>query len=106
MAQEEAEADHFCWDDSDDDKVELMKGIEKEEEQGKWTQEKKASKRKTVPGKAVANSATPMKQSRTTVTVHFNDTSATKTVAERMKERGEGYVNNENVIKTPVEAQW
>eukprot|EP00957_Ditylum_brightwellii_P127063 9686888-Ditylum_brightwellii.AAC.1 len=62
MAQEEAEANHFCWDDSDDDKVELIKGIKKEEEQGKWNQEEKASKRKTVPGKAVANSATPMKQ--------------------------------------------
>eukprot|EP00957_Ditylum_brightwellii_P117982 8998569-Ditylum_brightwellii.AAC.1 len=63
MAQEETKADHICWDDSDDDEVELMKGIEKEEEQGKWTQEEKASKGKTVPGKAVTNSATPTKQS-------------------------------------------
>eukprot|EP00957_Ditylum_brightwellii_P039582 2994388-Ditylum_brightwellii.AAC.1 len=47
MAQEEAEANYFCWDDSNDDEEELMKGIEKEEEQGKWNQEEKASKRKT-----------------------------------------------------------
>eukprot|EP00957_Ditylum_brightwellii_P115081 8776795-Ditylum_brightwellii.AAC.1 len=86
MAQEEAEADHFCWDESDDDKVELMKGVEKEEEQENWTQEKKASKRKTVTGKAAANNATPMKQSWMTATVHTNDASATKTVEERMKE--------------------
>eukprot|EP00957_Ditylum_brightwellii_P046661 3541126-Ditylum_brightwellii.AAC.1 len=82
-----------------------MKGIEKEKEQEKWTQEEKASKRKTIPGKAVTNSTTPTKQSRTTVTIHSNDTSATKTVAERMKERGEGYVNNKSMFKTPVETQ-
>eukprot|EP00957_Ditylum_brightwellii_P186278 14181522-Ditylum_brightwellii.AAC.1 len=67
MAQEEAEVNHFCLDDSDENKVELMKGIEKEEEQGKWTPEEKASKRKTVPGKAVVNSTMPTKQSRMTV---------------------------------------
>eukprot|EP00957_Ditylum_brightwellii_P134018 10218375-Ditylum_brightwellii.AAC.1 len=106
MAQEEAEANHFCWDDSNDDEVELMKGVEKEEEQGKWNQEEKASKRKTVPGKAVANSAMPTKQSWMMVTVHSNDNSATKTVAERIKERGEGYVDDESKIKTTVEAQW
>eukprot|EP00957_Ditylum_brightwellii_P106364 8114213-Ditylum_brightwellii.AAC.1 len=27
-------------------------------------------------------------------------------VAERMKEREEGYIDNESVMKTPVEAQW
>eukprot|EP00957_Ditylum_brightwellii_P102022 7776142-Ditylum_brightwellii.AAC.1 len=27
-------------------------------------------------------------------------------VAERMRERGEGCVDNESEIKTPVEAQW
>eukprot|EP00957_Ditylum_brightwellii_P107529 8204480-Ditylum_brightwellii.AAC.1 len=32
--------------------------------------------------------------------------SATKTVAERMKEQGERYVDDESVIKTPVKAQW
>eukprot|EP00957_Ditylum_brightwellii_P163193 12426512-Ditylum_brightwellii.AAC.1 len=83
-----------------------MKGIEKKEDQGKWTQEEKASKRKTVPRKAAANNATPTKQSQTIVTAHSNDTSATKTGTERMKERGEGYIDNESVIKTPVEAQW
>eukprot|EP00957_Ditylum_brightwellii_P047638 3618978-Ditylum_brightwellii.AAC.1 len=91
MAQEEAEADHFCWDDSDDDKVELMKGIEKEEEQEKWNQEEKAGKRKTVTGKTVTNNATPTKQSQTMVTVQTKNASATKMVAERMKEQGEGY---------------
>eukprot|EP00957_Ditylum_brightwellii_P184421 14047226-Ditylum_brightwellii.AAC.1 len=29
-----------------------------------------------------------------------------KTLAERMKGRGEGYVDNESKMKTPVEAQW
>eukprot|EP00957_Ditylum_brightwellii_P158901 12094533-Ditylum_brightwellii.AAC.1 len=106
MAQEEVEVDYFCWDDSDDDKEELMKGIEKEEEQGKWNQEEKASKRKTVTGKAVASSTTLTKQSQTTVIVQSNDNSATKTVTKRMRERGEGYVEDESKIKTPVEAQW
>eukprot|EP00957_Ditylum_brightwellii_P026364 1994308-Ditylum_brightwellii.AAC.1 len=106
MVQEEAEVDHFCWDESDDDEAELMKGVKKEEEQGKWTQEEKVSKRKTAPGKAATNNATPTKQSQTMVTVYSNDTYATKTVAERMKQQGEGYINDESVIKTPVEAKW
>eukprot|EP00957_Ditylum_brightwellii_P172587 13138712-Ditylum_brightwellii.AAC.1 len=105
MAQEEAEVDHFCWDDSNNDKVELMKGVKKEEGKEKWNQEEKRGKRKTVTGKIVSNSATPTKQSRTTVTVQTNDGSATKTVAERMKGQGEGYVDDESVLKTPVEAQ-
>eukprot|EP00957_Ditylum_brightwellii_P024993 1890541-Ditylum_brightwellii.AAC.1 len=75
-----------------------------EEEQRKRNQEEKASKRKTVPGEAVANSTTPTKQSQMTVTIYSKDNSANKTVAERMKERGEGYVDNRSKIKTPVEA--
>ena len=31
MAQEETEVGHFCWDNSNDDKIELMNGVEKEE---------------------------------------------------------------------------
>eukprot|EP00957_Ditylum_brightwellii_P150345 11448422-Ditylum_brightwellii.AAC.1 len=62
MAQDEAEVDHFCWDESNDNEVEVMKGVKKEEEQGKWSQEEKAGKRKTVTGKAVSNNATPTKQ--------------------------------------------
>eukprot|EP00957_Ditylum_brightwellii_P088656 6752402-Ditylum_brightwellii.AAC.1 len=78
IAQEETEEDYFCCDESDDYKVESMKGVEKEDEQGKWSQEEKASKRKSVPGKAAANSMMPTKQSQMTVTVYFYDTSATK----------------------------
>eukprot|EP00957_Ditylum_brightwellii_P200708 15300234-Ditylum_brightwellii.AAC.1 len=106
MVQEEAEVDHFCWDDSDDNKVELMKGVEKEEGKEKWNQEEKAGKRKTVTGKTGLNNATPTRQSQLTVTVQTNNASATKTVAERMKEQGERYVDDESVLKTPVEAQW
>eukprot|EP00957_Ditylum_brightwellii_P138041 10523862-Ditylum_brightwellii.AAC.1 len=40
------------------------------------------------------------------VTAQTNDASATKTVAEIMKEQGEGYVDDKSVFKTPVEAQW
>eukprot|EP00957_Ditylum_brightwellii_P143143 10906361-Ditylum_brightwellii.AAC.1 len=47
MAQEEAEVDHFCWDNSNNDEVELMKGVEKEERKEKWNQEEAADKRKT-----------------------------------------------------------
>eukprot|EP00957_Ditylum_brightwellii_P152375 11599970-Ditylum_brightwellii.AAC.1 len=47
MAQEEAEVDHFCWDGSNNDEVELMKGVKKEEGKEKWNQEETASKRKT-----------------------------------------------------------
>eukprot|EP00957_Ditylum_brightwellii_P029851 2258261-Ditylum_brightwellii.AAC.1 len=91
MAQEEAEVDHFCWDDSNNDKVELMKGVKKEEGKEKWNQEETADKGKTETGKTVANNAMPTKQSQTTVTFQTNDASATKMVAERMKEQGEGY---------------
>eukprot|EP00957_Ditylum_brightwellii_P163730 12465110-Ditylum_brightwellii.AAC.1 len=63
MAQEEEEVDHFCWDESNDNKVELMKGVKKEEEQGKWSQEEKTDKRKTVTGKAASNNAMPTKKS-------------------------------------------
>eukprot|EP00957_Ditylum_brightwellii_P182866 13929521-Ditylum_brightwellii.AAC.1 len=83
-----------------------MKGVKNEEDQGKWSQEEKAGKRKTVTGKVASNNATSTKQSQTTLTVQTNDASATKTVAERMKEQGEGYVEDKSVIKTPVEAQW
>eukprot|EP00957_Ditylum_brightwellii_P046054 3494437-Ditylum_brightwellii.AAC.1 len=48
----------------------------------------------------------PTKQSCTTVTVQTNAATATKMVAELMKEQGEGYVENESVPKTPVEVQW
>eukprot|EP00957_Ditylum_brightwellii_P067168 5098243-Ditylum_brightwellii.AAC.1 len=47
MAQEEAEVEHFCWDNSDDDEIELMKGVKKEEGKEKWNQEETAGKRKT-----------------------------------------------------------
>ena len=63
MAQEEAEVDHFCWDDSNDDKIELMKGVKKEEGKEQWNQKETAGKRNTVTGKTVANNATPTKQS-------------------------------------------
>eukprot|EP00957_Ditylum_brightwellii_P198676 15142617-Ditylum_brightwellii.AAC.1 len=51
MAQEEAEADFFCWDKSDNNKEELMKGVEQEAEQAKQNQAEKAGKRKTAVGK-------------------------------------------------------
>eukprot|EP00957_Ditylum_brightwellii_P124437 9483852-Ditylum_brightwellii.AAC.1 len=44
MAQEEVEADHFCWDESEDDKVELMKGIEKGESKQKKDRSRKSSR--------------------------------------------------------------
>eukprot|EP00957_Ditylum_brightwellii_P021208 1598678-Ditylum_brightwellii.AAC.1 len=40
------------------------------------------------------------------ITVKKNAASTTKTVAELMKEQGEGYVEDERVLKTPVEVQW
>eukprot|EP00957_Ditylum_brightwellii_P128441 9795831-Ditylum_brightwellii.AAC.1 len=52
-----------------------------------------------------ANNATPTKQSRTMVMVQTNTTTATKTVAELMKERGESYVEDESKMRTPVEVQ-
>eukprot|EP00957_Ditylum_brightwellii_P145113 11052705-Ditylum_brightwellii.AAC.1 len=63
--------------------------------------QEKDSNRETV-----ASNATPMKQSQTKVTAQTNAASATKTVAEIMKERGEGCVEDESVLKTPVEVQW
>eukprot|EP00957_Ditylum_brightwellii_P019520 1472472-Ditylum_brightwellii.AAC.1 len=40
------------------------------------------------------------------VTVQTNATTTTKTVAELIKERGESYVEDESIMKTPVEVQW
>eukprot|EP00957_Ditylum_brightwellii_P175562 13367110-Ditylum_brightwellii.AAC.1 len=91
MAQEEAEVGHFCWDDSNKDETETMNEVEKEDEKEKWHQAETASKRKAVTGKLGASNATPTKQSHTTVTVQTNAASATKMVAEIMKEQGEGY---------------
>eukprot|EP00957_Ditylum_brightwellii_P167057 12717882-Ditylum_brightwellii.AAC.1 len=47
-----------------------------------------------------------MKQSRTTVPVQTNSATAIKTVAELIKEQGEGYVEDESILKTPMEVQW
>eukprot|EP00957_Ditylum_brightwellii_P097960 7461272-Ditylum_brightwellii.AAC.1 len=106
MVQEEVEVGHLCWDNSDEDEIESMNGVEKEDGKEKWHQVEIASKRKAVTGKTVASNATPMKQSQTTVTVQTNTASATKTVEEIMKEQREGYVEDESVLKTPVEVQW
>eukprot|EP00957_Ditylum_brightwellii_P173097 13178040-Ditylum_brightwellii.AAC.1 len=57
-------------------------------------------------GKWGVSNATPTKQSCTTVMVQTNATTTTKTVIKLMKERGESYVEDENVMKTPVEVQW
>eukprot|EP00957_Ditylum_brightwellii_P170171 12953940-Ditylum_brightwellii.AAC.2 len=46
IAQEEAEVDHFCWGNSKDHKVELMKGVKKEEGKEKWNQEEKSRQEK------------------------------------------------------------
>eukprot|EP00957_Ditylum_brightwellii_P142584 10862869-Ditylum_brightwellii.AAC.1 len=40
------------------------------------------------------------------VTVQTNATNATKTIAALMKEQGESCVDDESVLKTPVEVQW
>eukprot|EP00957_Ditylum_brightwellii_P039428 2983333-Ditylum_brightwellii.AAC.1 len=106
MAQEEAAVGHFCWDNSDDDETESMNGVEKEDGKEKLHQVKTANKRKAVTGKTGASNAMPTKQSRTTVTVQTNTASATKTVVGIMKEQGEGYVEDESILKTPVEVQW
>eukprot|EP00957_Ditylum_brightwellii_P113010 8617723-Ditylum_brightwellii.AAC.1 len=66
MAQEEAEADFFCWDKSDNNEEELMIGVEQEVEQVKQNQTENAGKRKTAAGKEAVSSATPSKQSNTT----------------------------------------
>eukprot|EP00957_Ditylum_brightwellii_P090050 6858109-Ditylum_brightwellii.AAC.1 len=55
MAQGEAEANFFCWDKSNDDKEELMKGGEWEAEQVKQNQAGKAGKGKTTAGKEAAS---------------------------------------------------
>eukprot|EP00957_Ditylum_brightwellii_P023402 1766538-Ditylum_brightwellii.AAC.1 len=65
-----------------------MKGVEQESEQAKQNQDEKASRRKTVTGKEVVIIVTPSKQSRTTINVQSDNNSSTKTVAERMRERG------------------
>eukprot|EP00957_Ditylum_brightwellii_P028171 2127529-Ditylum_brightwellii.AAC.1 len=104
MVQEEAEVGHFCWDSSDKDETEAMKVVEDGKE--KWHQVEIAIKRKAVTGKLGANNVMPMKQSCTMVTFQRNAASATKTVAEIMKEQGERYVEDKNVLKTPVEVQW
>eukprot|EP00957_Ditylum_brightwellii_P072308 5496145-Ditylum_brightwellii.AAC.1 len=48
----------------------------------------------------------PTKQSRMMVTVQTNAAIATKTVADLMKDQGGGYMEDESVLKTPVEVQW
>eukprot|EP00957_Ditylum_brightwellii_P027508 2079165-Ditylum_brightwellii.AAC.1 len=83
-----------------------MNRVEKEEGKEKLHQVETGCKRKTVAGKTVASNVTPTKQSQTTVTAQTNAASATKTVAKIMKEQGEGYVEDESVLKTPVEVQW
>eukprot|EP00957_Ditylum_brightwellii_P123643 9426288-Ditylum_brightwellii.AAC.1 len=67
-----------------------MKEAEKYDWKEKWHQMETVSKRKAVTGKLGANNTTPMKQSRTTVTVQTNATTATKAVADLMKEQGKG----------------
>eukprot|EP00957_Ditylum_brightwellii_P168532 12828506-Ditylum_brightwellii.AAC.1 len=96
MAQKETEEGHFCWDKSDNKVIETLKEAEKDNGKETWHQVDTASKGKAVTGKLGANNATPTKQSRTTVTVQTNTATATKTVAELMKEQGEGYVEDES----------
>eukprot|EP00957_Ditylum_brightwellii_P102994 7849350-Ditylum_brightwellii.AAC.1 len=83
-----------------------MNEVEKEDWKEKWHQVETASKRKAVIGKLGASNATPTKQSRMAVTVQTNTASAAKTVAEMMKEQGEGYVEDKSVLKTLMEVQW
>eukprot|EP00957_Ditylum_brightwellii_P137057 10450409-Ditylum_brightwellii.AAC.1 len=106
MAQEDAEEGHFCWDESNDKVIETVKEAGKDDGKEKWHKVDTTSKRKAVTGKLGANNVTPTKQSRTTVTVQTNATTATKAVAELMKERGESYVDDESIMRTPVEVQW
>eukprot|EP00957_Ditylum_brightwellii_P177224 13500618-Ditylum_brightwellii.AAC.1 len=101
MAQEEVEANFFCWDNSNNDKEELMKEVEQEAEQAKQNQDEKSSKRKTATGKEVASSTTPLKLSRTAVNVQSSNNSAIKTVAERIRERGESYIDNKSKNQNP-----
>eukprot|EP00957_Ditylum_brightwellii_P008808 668351-Ditylum_brightwellii.AAC.1 len=86
IAQEDAEEGHFCWKESNEEEIEILKEAGKEDGAGKWHQVDNASIRKAVTGKLGANTATPRKQSRTTVTVQTNATTATKRVAELMKD--------------------
>eukprot|EP00957_Ditylum_brightwellii_P111052 8468617-Ditylum_brightwellii.AAC.1 len=88
MAQEEVETDLFCLDNR------LQRGRRNGDRSrlGSRTTRKEA-----------ANSAAPSKQSKKTVDVQSFDNSATKTVAEQIRERGEVHVDNESKIKTPVE---
>eukprot|EP00957_Ditylum_brightwellii_P207429 15352956-Ditylum_brightwellii.AAC.1 len=80
MAQEEAEADLFCWDNSNKEEEELVIGVGQEAElQVKQAQEEKTGKRKNNAGKEAANSTTRSKQSKKTVDVQSFDNSATKT---------------------------
>eukprot|EP00957_Ditylum_brightwellii_P045222 3427762-Ditylum_brightwellii.AAC.1 len=76
-----------------------MNRAEKEDRKEKWYQVETASKRKAATWKTVTSNATPTKQSQTMVTVQRNTASATKTVAEILKEQGEGYVEDESVLK-------
>eukprot|EP00957_Ditylum_brightwellii_P040207 3042055-Ditylum_brightwellii.AAC.1 len=101
MAQEDAEEGHFCWDESGEDVVETEKEAEKEDGKEKWQKVDTTSKRKATTEKWGTRSATPTKQSRTMVTVQTNATTTKKPVAPLMKERGESYVDNESVMKTP-----
>eukprot|EP00957_Ditylum_brightwellii_P110518 8430187-Ditylum_brightwellii.AAC.1 len=83
MAQEEAEADLFCWGNSDKEEEELMIGVVQEAElQVKQTQADEAGKRKNDEGKDAAISALSSKQSKKTVDVQSFDKFATKSVAE------------------------
>ena len=106
MAQEDAEEGHFCWDKSKEEVVGKEKEAEKEDGKGKWQKVDTASKRKATTEKWGANNATPPKQSRTMVMVQTNATTTKKSVAALMKERGESYVDDKSVMKTPVEVQW
>eukprot|EP00957_Ditylum_brightwellii_P159465 12138503-Ditylum_brightwellii.AAC.2 len=61
MAQKEAEVGHFCWDDSNEDEIESMSRVEKEDGKEKWHKVETASNRKAVTGKTVASNAMPTK---------------------------------------------
>eukprot|EP00957_Ditylum_brightwellii_P141058 10746250-Ditylum_brightwellii.AAC.1 len=106
MAQKDAEEGHFCWDESDEDVVETEKDAEKEDGKEKWQKVDTTSKRNATAEKWGTRSAIPTKQSCTMVTVQTNATTTKKSVAALMKERGESYVDDKSVMKTPVEVQW
>eukprot|EP00957_Ditylum_brightwellii_P114248 8710519-Ditylum_brightwellii.AAC.1 len=46
MEQEDAEEGHFCWEESDKDKIEILKEAGKDDGKEKWHQVDNASKRK------------------------------------------------------------